>query len=184
MPTNDPRLRGRQSGFAGPWPLGQIPDYVIHAIGRQIVHRMAVGHSDITGDDFGTIFAEAIDGIHRSSPVGIADVVRNGDAWSVKTVKFRNPFDAEWIRLISGRCSPDYSLGIENPHKNLNETGSAVLSIWNARVNESLGEHDRLRVAVFIRNMETREFVLFEDDARRFAQGDYIWEQNRRGNLV
>ena len=27
-------------------------------IGRQIVHRLAVGHLDITGDDFGTIFAE------------------------------------------------------------------------------------------------------------------------------
>jgi hypothetical protein len=40
----------------------------------RIVHRLAVGHADITGDDFGGIFASAINGVHRGKPLGIADV--------------------------------------------------------------------------------------------------------------
>ncbi len=87
------------------------------------MHRMCVGQSDITGDDFGTIFAEAIGGTHRESPLGIADVVLDGNAWSIKTIKSDTPFLQKDTRLISGRISPDYSLGIENPHANIEDTG-------------------------------------------------------------
>jgi hypothetical protein len=183
MPTDNTKLRGNKARLTGPWPIGSFSDGVITRISRQLVHRMAVGHADITGDDFGTIFANAVEGVHRESPLGIADVVRNGYAWSVKTVKSNNPFSQSTVRLISGRNSPDYSLGIQNLHKDLNATGKAVLAVWNARVNESLGEHDDLRVAVFVRNMSRREFVLFEEVAQRYAADDYIWTKNRQGNL-
>ena len=147
------------------------------------MHRLAIGHGDITGDDFGTIFAEAADGEHRLSPLGIADVVANGTAWSVKTIKAKRPSRQRRVRLISGRNSPDYSLGISNPRLRPADTGRAVLTVWNARVNESLDHHDELRVAILIRNMVTMEFTLFEQPAVQFPVSDYRWLFNKRGNL-
>jgi hypothetical protein len=51
------------------------------------VYNFAVGKSDISGEDWGDIFAKAVDGGHLSSPVGLADVVLEGQAWSVKSVR-------------------------------------------------------------------------------------------------
>ncbi len=180
MPT---RLRGRAGRRSGPYPLGEIPRETVITVGKHIVHRMAVGHANITGDDFGGIFAKAIGGDHRSSPLGIADVVCNGCAWSVKTVQSANPFTSTALRLISGRNSPDYSLGISDPRADIVATGRAVLSIWNSRINEALGEHDDLRVAVLVRNMAAREFVLFEDEAMRYIPDNYRWKVNNYDNL-
>ena len=180
---NEPRLRGNRPRRRGPYTFGEIPDKVLTKIAKQIVHRLAIGMSDITGDDFGTIFANSIDGDHRSSPLGIADVGWDGCGWSVKTVKYARPFDRDHVRLISGRNSPDYSHGIENPHEDIQMTGRAVLSIWNARVDEALNEFDELRIATFIRNIDTREFVIFEDDARRFVPDDYEWRYSKRKTL-
>lgn len=147
------------------------------------MHRLAIGHSDITGDDFGTIFANSIGGVHRGRPLGIADVELNECAWSIKTVKSTLPYDETTIRLISGRNSPDYSLGIANPHANPENTGRAVLSVWNARVNEALDQYNDLRIVVMLRNMETRQYRIFEEEALRFTPTDYTWLFNRRGNL-
>ena len=183
MSTQEPRLKGNKHRVNGPWPLGQFPESVIKSIGKQLVHRLAIGQTDVTGDDFGTIFAVAIEGEHRESPLGIADVVRDGSAWSVKTIKHNKPFTLRKGRLISGRNSADYSLGITDPHRNIDATGSAVISVWNARVNEALGEYDDLRVAVFIRNMQSREFVIFEEAATRYASDDFTWQKNSRGNF-
>ena len=180
---NDPRLRGGARRRRGPYPLGQIPDEVLIGLGRQLVHRLAVGHGDITGDDFGTIFANAIEGTHRERPLGVADVFTNGCAWSLKTVKSSRPFTQREVRLISGRNSPDYSLGIENPHSDPEQTGRAVLAIWNARVDEALDEFNELRIVVLVRNMQTREFAIFEEEAVRFTPADYQWAFNRRGVL-
>ncbi len=181
--TQKPKLKGGAKQRSEPYPLGEIPRETVLLIGKQIVHRLAIGHADITGDDFGGIFARAIEGEHRSSPLGIADVVWNGCAWSVKTVQHSNPFDATALRLISGRNFPDYSLGISDPRKNITDTGRAVLSIWNSRVNEALDQHDDLRVAVLVRNMGAREFVLFEDEAERYIADNYRWEVNKWGNF-
>ncbi|MDE0083249.1 MAG: hypothetical protein OXT72_11450 [Gammaproteobacteria bacterium] len=167
----------------GPWPVGEIPNRVLYSLGKQFVHRMAIGFGDIDGNDFGTIFANAVDGDHRASPLGLADVAANGTAWSVKTIKAKYPRTATTARLISGRCSPDYSLGISDPRKNPEATGRAVLAIWNARINESLDEYDRLRVAVLIRNFEAREFCLFEQPIELLPATEYRWQFNRNNNL-
>ena len=55
------------------------------------------------GGAFGDIFANAINGLHLSKSIGIADVVRKDDhcAWSVKTVLGENPFTQKKVRLIS-----------------------------------------------------------------------------------
>ena len=159
---------------------------MLTAIGRQLVHRLAIGHADVAGDDFGTIFARAVDGEHRSSPLGIADVVANGTAWSVKTVKTvkaRRPGEQRRVRLISGRNSPDFSLGISDPRHDPAATGRAVLAVWNARLDESLDHHDNLRIAVLLRNMAQQVFALFECPATPFPADDYGWSFNARGNL-
>ena len=176
-------MRGNASRRTGPYQLGQIPDEILRQIGRQIVHRIAIGSTDISGDDFGTIFATAIKGEHRASPLGIADVIVNGCAWSVKTVKSSNPYTQKVVRLISGRNSPDYSVGIENPRENPDETARAVVSVWNARVNEALSEFDDLRIVVLIRNVASRQFSIFEEEAHRYNPSDFQWAFNKRGNL-
>ena len=147
------------------------------------MHRIAIGQTDLSGDDFGSIFAHAVEGTHRASPLGIADVIWGECAWSVKTVKTRKPLKATKVRLISGRNAPDYSIGISDPRSNVEKTGKAVLSIWNARVDEALAEYRDLRVVVLIRNVETREFLIFEEEGRRFPPNDFNWEINVRGNF-
>ena len=59
MSTEKAKLRGNKARLENSWPLGAIPKEVIIEIGKQLVHRLAVGHADITGNDFGTIFANA-----------------------------------------------------------------------------------------------------------------------------
>lgn len=181
----EPRLRGRKSVSHAPWAIGTIPDDVVLAICRQIVHRLVVGHADITGDDFGTIFAEAVQGDHRQSPLGVADVVWNGCAWSVKTVKVSSPLEkvGQSVRLISGRNSPDYSMGISDPRKDPEATGKAVLSIWNQRVAQAMEQSDDVRVMVLCRNMQTKQFLLFEESCLRFPAGEYAWQFNDQDNL-
>ena len=167
----------------GPYPLGQVPDDVLHRIGVQIVHRLAVGHRDITGDDFDGIFAEAVGGTHRARPYGIADVIVDGTGWSLKTIHATRPFAQKKVRLISGRNSPVFSLGIENPHADPVVTGRAAIAVWNRRVDAAMLEVEELRIVVLVRNMANREFTLFEEEPHRFAPDNYVWAFNRRGNL-
>lgn len=87
MPSDEVRLRGAARRRHEEYPLGGLPDHVIVEMAKQFVHRIAIGHGDITGDDFGTIFANSIEGHHRESPLGVADVIKENCAWSVKTVK-------------------------------------------------------------------------------------------------
>ena len=178
-----PRLRGNAPRREEPYPLGVFPESVLFEIGRQCVHRMAIGSEDLSGDDFGNVFAMAVGGEHRASPLGVADVVKGTCAWSVKTVKAKVPSNRQQVRLISGRNSPDYSFGISDPREDPNKTGSAVLSIWNARVNEALEEFDDLRIVVMIRNFPDRRFLIFEDEARRFIPSDFRWQVNAQNNL-
>lgn len=178
-----PRLRGNAPRREEPYPLGEIPDGVLVEIGRQCVHRIAIGTDDLSGDDFGTVFAEAVGGEHRASPLGVADVVKGTCAWSVKTVKAKVPSGRKNVRLISGRNSPDYSYGITDLREDPTKTGNAVLSIWNARVNEALEEFDDLRIVVLIRNFRDRRFLIFEEEARRYIPSDFRWQINPQNNL-
>ena len=182
MSFKHPRLRGSASRRTGPYAIGQIPDKVIRAVGRQIVHRLAIGRDDIL-TDVEMIFAEAVGGEHRSSPLGVADVVVGRCAWSVKTIKQPRPFNCQHVRLISGRNSPDYSVGISDPREDIQKTGDAVISIWNARVDEAMDEYGDLRVVVLVRNVATKEFVIFEEEATRFSPGDFLWTVNKRNNF-
>ena len=181
--SNNPRLRGSSGAQQGPWPVGQVPDEILYEIGKRLVHCYAIGRNDISGNDFGDMFAVAIKGTHYDSPIGLTDVALDDSGWSVKTVQASKPVSQSKVRLISGRNSPDYSFGISEPRADIQKTGAAVLSIWNSRLNASRHTHADMRVLVLIRNMDSKEFVLFEEEARQYVPGDYAWRLNKNCNI-
>jgi hypothetical protein len=179
-----PKLRDNKG--KGPYelyPLGQIPDEVIYAIGKWMAYHFTVGKSDIDGRDWGDVFAKAINGSHMNRPIGLADVVYEGMAWSVKSVKHKYPLSVERIRVISGRCSPSYSYGISDPRQDVQKTGEAVLGIWNERINIAKEKYEPLRTSILVRNSNTLEFLIFENEAERFIANNYAWKENQNGNL-
>ena len=157
---------------------------MITEIGGYFVYLLYIGRTDITGTDWGDAFAQAIKGTHLDSPVGIADVVLDKNCWSMKTVKNSDPFSAKNIRLISGRCSPDYSYGITDPHKDVQKTGEAVLGIWNERVNIANDHYSQLRTSILVRSDDLLSYTLFEEETLRYRTTDYHWEVNKNGNLI
>ena len=157
---------------------------MITEIGGYFVYLLYIGRTDITGTDWGDAFAQAINGTHLDSPVGIADVVLDKNCWSMKTVKNTDPFSAKNIRLISGRCSPDYSYGITDPHKDVQKTGEAVLGIWNERVNIANDHYSQLRTSILVRSEDLLSYTLFEEETLRYRTTDYHWNANKNGNLI
>lgn len=153
-------------------------------IGSYFVYLLYIGRKDITGTDWGDAFSDAIGGKHLDSPVGIADVVFEKMAWSMKTVKNSTPFNCKNIRLISGRCSPDYSYGITDPHDDIQKTGRAVLGIWNERVNIAQDNYSTVRTSVLVRSNDLLSYCLFEEENHRYRTNDYYWEVNANGNLI
>lgn len=176
MSAPDPRLKGAHGAYGGPWPVGTVPDNVLYTLGREIVHWRAVGNETIGGNKFADMFAEAVGGEHLASAIGLGDVVRDdGIAWSCKTVKVRNVRKAKMVRLISGRNSPDFSLGISDPRKDPEATGHAVLAVWNKRLNESLDQFNKLRLVCLLRGHGLRDFCLFEQPVAPFPTEDFYW---------
>ncbi len=141
----------------------------------------------MSGNDWGDVFAAAVNGNHFQSPLGIADIELGDTAWSAKTVKSavksNNPITAKRVRLISGRCSPVYSFGNVDPLSDVQLTGSQVLRIWNARVEEAHHQFAQLRTVVLMRDMVNLRFTLFEQPTVQFDPADYVWGTNRRNNL-
>lgn len=180
-----PRLRdaGRLSTH-DLYPLNIFPDELIRKLGGYLVYLIYIGRKDISGDDWGDAFADAIGGTHLDSPLGIADVVLDKNCWSMKTVKNQRPFNATSVRLISGRCSPDYSYGITDPHVDVQRTGEAVLGIWNERVNIATDHYSQVRTSILIRSNDLKSYILFEEDTGRFRTTDFHWKVNPNGNLI
>lgn len=178
-----PKLRDSRHLIDNLYNIGDFPEDVITDIGASIVYLAYTGRKDMTGNDWGDIFAEAIGGHHLSSPVGIADVVKDRLAWSLKTVKAANPFKASNARIISGRCSPDYSYGILDPHEDIQKTGEAVLAIWNSRVDIAMSHYSILRECILIRNNDLTEFSIYENYLEHAKISDFVWEENKNGNL-
>lgn len=166
------------------YPLNIFPEEIINKIGAYLVYLIYIGRKDISGSDWGDAFADAINGKHLDSPVGIADVVLGKNCWSMKTVKAKAPFSSTSVRLISGRCSPDYSYGITDPHKDVQKTGEAVLNIWNERINIATDRYSSVRTAILVRSYDLLSYRLFEEETQRYRTTDYHWEVNSNGNLI
>lgn len=178
-----PKLRDAHYLISELYPINHVPAEIINKLGADIVYMLYTGRHDLTGNDWGDIFAKAVEGCHFGSPVGIVDVAKDKTAWSMKTVKAINPFCSKSVRLISGRCSPDYSYGIEDPHDDIQKTGEAVLSIWNSRVDIALCHYPRVRVNVLIRNNDLTNFTLYEEYLEHFNLSDFEWRENSNSNL-
>lgn len=180
-----PRLRdGHKLITSELYPINEVSDDIIVKIAGYFTYLLYVGRKDINGSDWGDAFAKAIDGVHLDSPVGIADVIKGKMAWSMKTVKIKNAFNAKNVRLISGRCSPDYSYGISDPHEDIEKTGRAVLGIWNERVNLALDNYNPVRTSVLVRSEDCLEYCLFEEETHRYPSNLFLWEINANGNLI
>ena len=143
----------------------------------------AVGRRDISGDDWGDIFAAALNAEHLKSPLGIVDITLGSTAWSAKTVQSSNPVAAKQVRLISARAAPVFSFGNDDPFSDIQETGRQVLQIWNARVEEATQQYAQLRTVTLIRDMKNFQFKVFEQATNQFDPADYIWKLNARNNL-
>ncbi|MDE6097164.1 MAG: hypothetical protein K2G52_13360 [Muribaculaceae bacterium] len=178
-----PKLRDSSRMNQSLHSLSSLPNDSIYKIGAAIIYMVCTGRKDITGDDWGDIFADSINGKHLASPVGIADVVKDNIGWSLKTVKVRDPFNCKQIRLISGRCSPDFSYGITDPHEDVQKTGEAVIAIWNSRVDIAMSHYHPCRTAVLIRDEELKKFCFFEEYLEHYNISEFRWEENPRGNL-
>ena len=167
-----------------PYIINELPENIIIKIAGYFVYLLYIGRKDIAGSDWGGAFSAAIGGRHLDSPIGIADVVYGKMAWSMKTVKHNNPFCCKNIRLISGRCSPDYSYGITDPPQPIHDTARAVLGICNERIKNAQDNYNPVRTSILIRSSDLLSYCLFEEDCHRFRTNDYVWEVNSNGNLV
>lgn len=186
MDDREPRLRDGGQTRREPFRINQIPDSVIYSIARQITGLLSFGRRDINGDDWGDIWANAITGKHLARPLGLVDVVSKQVGWSVKTVKTTKKagaIGADRIRLISGRNSPDYSLGITDLHSDIQKTGEAVLKIWNGRIDLAENEYWPNRTAVLIRSKDMLSYSLFEEPLHRYDVSQYEWRYNAKRNL-
>ena len=73
---------------------------------------------------------------------------------------------------------------MNDPFADVQATGTAVLNVLNARVNESLKENDDLRVFVMIRDLTTQEFTLMEYGAACYDPQEYVWTLNKDKNFI
>ena len=47
-----------------PYPINEIPENIIKLIGKRFVYMLCVGYKDLSGDDWGNVFANYIGGEH------------------------------------------------------------------------------------------------------------------------
>ena len=137
----------------------------------------------MSGHQFSRMFADSIFAQYRESSVGIVDVLWQSCCWSVKTVQHNKPHTAKKVRLISGRNSPDYSVGISDPRADIQATGQAVLDIYNQRIEKVRGDYADIRLIVLIRNMQRQEYTIFERAISKLVVNNYHWQTNSRDNF-
>lgn len=165
------------------YPLGEIPDSLVITMASRFVYLLHIGRSDLNGSDWNNTFAAAVDGQLLHAPLGLVDVLKDDNGWSLKTVKSKVPSEQKVVRLISGRCSPGYSFGIKDPRKNIQKTGDAVLEIWNARVDIARQKCKEVRCGILLRSYEMLDFLFYEEECVKYATRDFEWQTNRNGNL-
>ena len=135
----------------------------------------------LEGSEWEQIFADAINGEWKPSPVGLDDIVKGNCAWGAKSVKNARPFTVPTVRLISGRNNPEYSFGLIAD--NDDGIGKQVLEIWNARVDEIRNRYAHARNVVLIKGLDWTEYSVFELETLRFQPELFEWRRNRQNNL-
>jgi len=180
----EPRIRTARRGY-GVHKLNDLSRDVLLSIGKSLTYyRLLRGDGGLAGEEWERIFAKAVGGTWEKSNVGLEDVVKGSTCWGAKTVKCSNPYGQQVIRLIVGRNSLDYSLGISDPRSHdPQEVGTGVLAIWNMRVNTVGSKFHDMRFAILVRSDTLEENAIFEDDVRVVDPREVEWRWNKRSNL-
>jgi hypothetical protein len=180
-----PKLRTVEK-YQPPFPLNKFPSDFALELGKEIVYLLATRKTSRSeGADWEEIFARVIGGRWKPSNNGMDDVLLEQTAWSVKSVKHKNPALAQHVRIISGRNSPTYSYNEENFSKMPpDEIGKMVLAIWNERVAAIRAKYQHLRTVVFIKAEDLLELAVFEHDTVMFMESDFEWSWNENNNLI
>lgn len=171
-------LRGKKTSPRGPWRVGEFNREFLTRFNREIVRALILWEDILVGNTFRDIFAEAING--RREPVDnyVGDVSLGRTCWSAKAVHSRNPHRAKSVKLNSCLSTPFHVSGISLPFEGAQETGDAVLSIWNERVDEINESHPDSRFIVLIGNMGKFEFTIFEEELTKYSPEDFTWTIN------
>ena len=165
-----------------PYPLNQFPSSFAHVVGKHIIYILATKKPpSIEGPEWESIFADAISGEWKPSPVGLDDIVKGNCAWSAKSVKSSKPFTTNTVRLISGRNNPEYSFG--KIEKTDNGIGKQVLDIWNARVDLIRNKYAHARTVVLIKGNDLIQYSVFEIETLRYQPDLFEWKKNKQDNL-
>lgn len=165
--------------------IGCLPINLLQSICGGLVHNIYVGRTDLEGRTWGDIFADAVNGTHLDSPLGIVDVVSDEIGWSMKTIKSSNKivFNSKNINLILGRNDVNGSFNYSDFEKDIQYTGNLVLRIWNARVDIAKERCRHSRSATLLRSKDLLSYVYFENDIEHFRESDYYWKINKNGNF-
>ncbi len=167
-----------------PYPLNSFPPDFPFRVAEHIVYwHLTCENSDIRGEEWERIFADAIGGSWTPSNVGLDDVVIANCAWGAKTVKSSHPAEQRRVRLVAGRNSPAYSFDERDLSTDPNVLGGEVLQIWNARVEQLRGKYAHLRNVVLLKAPDMLEFAIFEFETSLYPPDGYRWVRNQRGNL-
>ena len=174
--------RGLARGVAH--PLNQLSRSTVNDLGRELAVFKLRGAPDLTGASFQTAWANALSGKSCAGSEGLDDVSLNGTGWSCKTVHIKNPLTSRAkVRLVVGRCSPEYSAGSTAGTALPEVTGEIVLSIFNARIANAISKYGDMRLVWCRRNFESMEFVVVEERLAEVVVGDYIWSKAKTGTL-
>jgi hypothetical protein len=176
-------MKNKDSSLLPLYPLSLLPKDLVFNICEQLTYIQAVGNTDLSGELWESLFATSTNGIQIKSSVGIIDVVKDNQAWSIKTVKNKNITNLSSVRIISGRNNITYSYKIENPFDDITLTGKCVLEIYNKRVLKAQSQHNTVRTSILIRSNDLSEFIIFEVDTKPYNPDEYFWTKNKNGNL-
>ena len=81
-----PRLRNQTKKQSNIYTLGKLPKDIIISLSAELVYHYACGYDDIAGDEIAKLFAGSIDGVALNSALGLADILKDDCAFSVKSV--------------------------------------------------------------------------------------------------
>lgn len=165
------------------YPIGRMPVSTVKRLAKLITYHLAFQDTDFDENAWAFAFANAIGLRPMKSKLGVASVINTDTAWCMRVVICDSQFDVKRVLIPGGRCSPDYSYGIEDAHENIQETGEAVLAIWNSRVDITLGQYPQARVCVLVRSNDMSQFALFEEYLTHYNTADFTWQESKTGTF-
>lgn len=128
------KLRDIKKRNTNLYEIGMLPQNVINSICGGLIHNIYIGCKDLDGGTWGDIFADAVNGTHLDSPLGIVDVVNGDIGWSMKTIKKdnKNLFNTKKVDLILGRNDVNGTFKYSEFEKDVQYTGNLVLRVIRA----------------------------------------------------